>query len=271
MNGFGAIEWLARVGFLVKGVLYIVVGALASMAARAGGRVGKGGAHESSDNRSAVRCCSSSYWASRLRRLARPSRTPRSRPPGPRLAWPCDACELRGSRSRARGVGWQAFRLYRGLSAASGTSEREVATEAFRWPLGDWLVVLAGLGAVGLARAAGLHGNHLPIQPQSRCRKDSPRSWRVGGRPRPVRRGGRAVSLCCSDRQSWSPVGPAIRGKSAPRRRHSAPSLHNREGGQLASGVTATGFVAYGFYEIIQRAISISDTSGDVLMSLRQG
>jgi hypothetical protein len=48
-------------------------------------------------------------------------------------------------------LGWQAFRLYRGLSAASGTSEREVATEAFRWPLGDWLVVLAGLGLIGFA------------------------------------------------------------------------------------------------------------------------
>jgi Domain of Unknown Function (DUF1206) len=48
-------------------------------------------------------------------------------------------------------LGWQAFRLYRGLSAGSGTTEREVATEAFRWPLGDWLVVLAGLGLIGFA------------------------------------------------------------------------------------------------------------------------
>src|SRR4030095_2185578 len=39
-NGFGAIKWLARVGFLVKGVLYMVVGALAlQVAAKAGGRV----------------------------------------------------------------------------------------------------------------------------------------------------------------------------------------------------------------------------------------
>ena len=29
MNGFGAIESLAHVGFLVKGVLYMVIGALA--------------------------------------------------------------------------------------------------------------------------------------------------------------------------------------------------------------------------------------------------
>ena len=40
MNGFGAIKWLARVGFLVKGVLYMVIGALAlQVAAKAGGRV----------------------------------------------------------------------------------------------------------------------------------------------------------------------------------------------------------------------------------------
>ena len=57
---------------------------------------------------------------------------------------------------RVRGVvhavlSWQAFRLYRGLSPSSGTSERGVATEAFQWPLGDWLVVLAGLGLIGFA------------------------------------------------------------------------------------------------------------------------
>src|SRR4029453_17558373 len=39
MNGFGAIEGLARMGFLVKGVLYMVIGALAlQVAANAGGR-----------------------------------------------------------------------------------------------------------------------------------------------------------------------------------------------------------------------------------------
>ena len=40
MNGFGAITTLARGGFLVKGVLYMVVGALAlQVVARVGGRV----------------------------------------------------------------------------------------------------------------------------------------------------------------------------------------------------------------------------------------
>jgi hypothetical protein len=58
--------------------------------------------------------------------------------------------------------------------------------------------------------------------------------------------------LRCSDGQSSSPVGSAIRRKSAPRRRHSARSLHNREGWAVGfSAWTAAGFVAYGFYEII--------------------
>jgi len=40
MKAFDAIERLARVGFLVKGLLYIVIGALAlQVATRAGGRV----------------------------------------------------------------------------------------------------------------------------------------------------------------------------------------------------------------------------------------
>jgi hypothetical protein len=40
MNGFDAIKWLARVGVLVKGVLYMIIAALAlQVAATAGARV----------------------------------------------------------------------------------------------------------------------------------------------------------------------------------------------------------------------------------------
>ena len=65
MNGFGAIKWLARVGFLVKGVLYMVIGALAlQVAAKAGGRVtGTRGALTTVLGQpfSVVRCCSWSW------------------------------------------------------------------------------------------------------------------------------------------------------------------------------------------------------------------
>ena len=155
MNDFGAIKWLARVGFLVKGVLYMVIGALAlQVAAKAGGRVtGTSGALTTVLGQPfgrtlllVVVVALLGYAAWRiLQGLFDPDRL---------------GSNLRGLAIRAsflaRGalhavLGWQAFRLYRGVSAASGTSEREVATEAFRWPLGDWLVVLAGLGLIGFA------------------------------------------------------------------------------------------------------------------------
>ena len=155
MNGFGAIKWLARVGFFVKGVLYMVIGALAlQVAAKAGGRVtGTSGALTTVLGQPFGRTLLLvvvagllGYAAWRiLQGLFDPDRLGNN--------W-------RGLAMRAsfvsRGalhavLGWQAFRLYRGLSTASGTSERAVATEAFRWPLGDWLVVLAGLGLIGFA------------------------------------------------------------------------------------------------------------------------
>ena len=61
MNGFGAIEWLARGGYLVKGVLYMVIGALAlQVAAKAGGRVAgtRGALTAVLGQPFGVRCCS---------------------------------------------------------------------------------------------------------------------------------------------------------------------------------------------------------------------
>jgi Domain of Unknown Function (DUF1206) len=155
MSGFGAIERLARVGFLVKGVLYMVIGALAlQVAARAGGRVtGTRGALTAVLGQpfgrtlllvAAIGLLGHAAWRV-LQGLFDPDR----------LGHDWRGLAIRAS-FVARGVvhavlGRQAFRLYRGLSASSGTSECEVATEAFRWPLGDWLVVLAGLSLIGFA------------------------------------------------------------------------------------------------------------------------
>src|SRR5688572_28838487 len=155
MNGFGAIKWLARVGVLVKGVLYIVIGALALQLAAKGRRTRNGDEWRAHDH---PRITIRPYAAARGRGWA-------SRPRHRRILQGLFDPDRLGNNWRgltirasfvARGAlhavfGWQAFRVYRGLSAASGTSEREVATEAFRWPLGDWLVVLAGLGLIGFA------------------------------------------------------------------------------------------------------------------------
>jgi hypothetical protein len=256
MNGFGAIEWLARGGFLVKGVLYIVIGALAlQVAARAGGRVtGTRGALTTVLGQpfgrtlllvAVVGLLGYAAWRI-LQGLFDPDRLGNN--------W-------RGLAIRAtfvaRGalhavLGWQAFRLYRGLSAASGTSEREVATEAFRWPLGDWLVVLAGLGLIGFAVqqvyaaiTCRLERN-LDVEEMRREAGE----WAVG-----LSRFGVAARAVVFAVLGWAIVvagwfrDPSEVGTTA----SSFRTLAAQPGGlgRWLLGVTAAGFIAYGFYEII--------------------
>ena len=129
MKGFGAIEWLARMGFLVKGVLYMVTGALAlQVAAHAGGRVtGTRGALTTVLGQPfgrtlllvvVVGLLGYAAWRI-LQGVFDPDRL---------------GHDWRGLAIRVsfvvRGVvhamlARQAFRLYRGLSAPSGTSERD--------------------------------------------------------------------------------------------------------------------------------------------------
>jgi hypothetical protein len=95
-------------------------------------------------------------------------------------------------------LGWQAFRLYRGLRAPSGIGERALALEAFRWPFGDWLVVLGGGRPHRVRGAAGVCSDHESIGAQSRRRSHAARSRRLGGQPQPVRRGGTGRRLCAA-------------------------------------------------------------------------
>ena len=157
----------------------------------------------------------------------------------------------------ARGVvhavlGWQAFRLYRGLSGSSGTSERAVATEAFQWPLGDWLVVVAGLSLIGFALqqvyaaiTCRLERN-LDVEEVRREAGD----WAVG-----LSRFGVAARAVVFALLGWTIVvagwsrDPSEVGTTA----SSLRTLAEQPGalGRWLVGVTAAGFVAYGFYEII--------------------
>jgi len=256
MNGFGVIEWLARAGFLVKGVLYMVIGALAlQVAARAGGRVtGTTGALTTvlgqPFGRTLLLVASMGligYAAWRvLQGLFDPDRL---------------GHDWRGLSTRASFValgvvhaalGWQAFRLYRGLSASSGTSERKVAAEAFRWPLGDWLVVLAGLGVIGFAVqqvyaaiTCRLERN-LDVEEMRREAGE----WAVG-----LSRFGVAARAVVFALLGWAIVvagwsrDPSEVGTTA----SSFRTLADQPGalGRWLLGVAAAGFVAYGFYEII--------------------
>ena len=172
MNGFGALEWLARAGFLVKGVLYMVIGVLAlQVAARAGGRVtGTRGALITvlgqPFGRTLLLVAAIGLFGYAAWRVIQGLFDP------DRLGHDWRGLGTRGgfvaSSVVHAALGRQAFRLYRGLSAPSGTSEREVATEALQWPLGDWLVVLAGLGLMGFSvqqvYAAIIHARYLQIR-----------------------------------------------------------------------------------------------------------
>jgi uncharacterized protein DUF1206 len=155
VNGFGALELLARAGFLVKGVIYLVVGALAlQVAGKFGGRVtGMRGAFmvvlAQPFGRTLLLVAAVGLFGYATWRIFQGLFDPDRR-----------GHNWRGLAMRvsfvARGVvhaavGLEAIRLYRGLSASSGTSERQIASQAFEWPLGDWLVVLAGVGLIGFA------------------------------------------------------------------------------------------------------------------------
>jgi Domain of Unknown Function (DUF1206) len=256
MNGFSAIEWLARVGFLVKGVLYMVIGALAvQVAAKAGGRVtGTRGALTTVLGQpfgrtlllvAAIGLLGYAAWRI-LQGLLDPDR---------------HGHDWRGLTIRAtfvvRGLvhaalGWQAFRLYRGLSGSSGTSEREVATEAFQWPLGDWLVVLAGLGLIGFAGQQVYAAITCRLERNldvEQLRREAG-EWAVG-----LSRFGVAARAVVFALVGWALVvagwfrDPSEVGTTA----SSFRTLAAQPGGlgRWLLGVTAAGFVAYGFYEII--------------------
>lgn len=47
-------------------------------------------------------------------------------------------------------LGWKVLQLYRG-SSVEGSSQEEVVAETFTWPLGEWMVILCGIGLMGFA------------------------------------------------------------------------------------------------------------------------
>jgi hypothetical protein len=256
MNGFGAIESLARMGFLVKGMLYMVIGVLAlQVAGRAGGRVtGTRGALTAVLRQpfgrtlllvAAIGLLGYAAWRV-LQGLFDPER----------LGHDWRGLAIRGS-FVARGIvhaalGWQAFHLYRGLSGPSGTSERAVAAEAFQWPLGEWLVVLAGLGLIGFAGQqvyAAVTGRLERNLDVGELRREAG-EWAVALSRFGV--GARAVVFALF---GWAIVvagwsrDPSEVGTTASALR----TIAGQPGalGRWLLGVTAAGFVAYGFYEII--------------------
>jgi Domain of Unknown Function (DUF1206) len=138
MNGLGAIEWLARMGFLVKGVLYIVIGALAlQVAAGAGGRL--------TGSRGALTSVLGQPFGRTLLLVA--------------------AIGL---------LGYAAWRVLQGLFAVAGwsrdPSEAGTTTSSLRTlaeqpgALGGWLLAVTAAGFVAYGFFEIIHARYLHIQ-----------------------------------------------------------------------------------------------------------
>ena len=256
MNGFHALQSLARAGFLVKGVLYMVIGALAiQVAFRAGGGfTGTRGALTAVLGQpfgrtlllvAAIGLFGYGAWRI-LQGLFDPDRL------GHRwlAVFTRVTLVVRGIVHGALGL--QALTMYRGLGARSGPSERQLAAEAFQWPFGDWVVVLAGLGLIAFAVSqvfAAITGRlerNLDVQ---ELRREAG-VWAVG-----VSRFGVAARAVVFALLGWTIVAggwsrdPGEVGNMA----SSLRTLAEQPGalGRWLLGVTAAGFVAYGFYEMI--------------------
>ena len=167
------------------------------------------------------------------------------------MARPCDPREPGGPGDRARGAGPAGIPpISRAIGL--GTSEREVASEAFRWPLGDWLVVLAGLGLIDFA----VHQVYSAVTCRlernldvNEIRRDAG-EWAVG-----VSRFGVAARGVVFALFGWAIVVAGWSGDPS-KVGTAASSLRTLAGqpgglGRWLFGVTAAGFVAYGFYQII--------------------
>src|SRR5688572_566451 len=149
-------------------------------------------------------------------------------------------------------LGLQALSMYRGLGARSCPNERQLAADAFQWPFGDWVVVLAGLALIAFAVSqvfAAISGRlerNLDVQELRREAGE----WAVR-----VSQFGVAARAVVFALLGWTIVAagwsrnPSDVGNTA----SSLRTLAEQPGalGRWLLGVTAAGFVAYGFYEMI--------------------
>jgi hypothetical protein len=256
MTGARALELLARTGFLVKGLLYLVVGVLAlRVATQAGGRVtGTRGALVTVLGQpfgralllvAVVGLLGYAAWRI-IQGVADPERWGRGwKGIGMRIGF-----VGRGVLHAALGL--QAWRLYRGLRGSSSGTERLAAAEALDWPFGDWLLVLVGLGVIAFA----VHQIYMAFQGRLEQNLDlgelrrEAGTWAVG-----VSRFGVAARAVVLALLGWGAVAAGWF-RDASEVNTTASSLRELASqpgnlGQWLLGMVAAGFIAYGFYQVV--------------------
>ncbi|MEO5823681.1 MAG: DUF1206 domain-containing protein [Vicinamibacteraceae bacterium] len=256
MKGLQALALLARAGFLVKGVLYLVIGILAiQVAAATGGRVtGTRGALMvvlgQPFGRTLLLVAAIGLFGYAAWRVVQGVLDPERYGHGGTGLAMRSGFVVRGVMHA--GLGWQALRLYRGLSTARGVSERSVARELLAWPFGDWVLVLAGLGLIGFAVQqiyAGFSGRLERGLDISQLRRDAG-EWAVH-----VSRFGIAARAVVFLVLGW---GAAVAGwfRDASEVNTTASSMRTLGAqpgslGRWLLGIAAAGFIAYGFYQMV--------------------
>ena len=256
MAASAALELLARVGFVVKGALYMIVGVLAlQVAISAGGRItGTSGALLSVIQQPFGRTLLLGAAAGLLGYAA--WRILQGLLDSDRLGHDWSGVAMRVSfvirGAVYGGLGLQAVRLYRGISSPADTGERQVAREALEWPLGDWLLVIIGLILIGVAAQQMHAAYHCRLEhglDVNRLRREAGH-WAVT-----VSRFGvaaRAVVFALIGStiitSGWS-RDPSEVGTLA----STLQTLAGQPGllGRWLFGAIAAGFVAYGFYSVI--------------------
>ena len=254
--GVDALGLLARTGFLVKGLLYIVIGTLAFEAAMGiGGRVtGTRGALltilAQPFGRTLLLVAVTGLLGYALWRVLQGVLDP------DRLGNEWRALALRvsyvGRGALHAALGLQVIRLYHGLSESSGTSGPEIAAEAFRWPFGDWVVVLAGMVLICFATQqvwAAIFSRFEPNLDVPNLRRDAG-EWAVS-----LSRFGMAARAVVFGMFGWFVVdGGWSRDSSEVPTTASLMRLMAAQPGELGHwllGATAAGFIAYGFYQFV--------------------
>jgi hypothetical protein len=254
--GMDALELSARIGFLVKGVLYIVIGTLSFQAATGiGGRVtGTRGALltilAQPFGRTLLLVAAAGLLGYALWRVLQGLVDP------DRLGNEWRAIALRasyvGRGALHAALGLQVIRLYRGLAESSGASGREVAAEAFRWPFGDWLVVLAGVVLIAFAVQqvwAAIFSRFEPNLDVPTLRREAG-EWAVS-----LSRFGMTARAVVFGMFGWFVVDAGwSRDSSEVTTTASLLRLIAAQPGELGHwllGTTAAGFMAYGFYQLV--------------------
>jgi hypothetical protein len=150
-------------------------------------------------------------------------------------------------------VGWQALRLYRGLGTSDGDgSGRAAAAEALTWPLGDWLVVAAGLGLIAFA----LHELYVAYKGDLADDFDERQLGREAGAwAVHISRFGIAARAVVFLLIGGSAVvaGFSENPSDVQTTESSLRTLASQPGGwgRALLGITAAGFIAYAFYQMV--------------------